>query len=119
MFSTDKVIEIFCLIDEFSKEFEYFIQKSLIGVKSKRPSTMSSSEIMTITVLFHTGCFKNFKHFYTGYVQKHMQKEFPNTVSYNRFIKLMQTITYYDYASQVMVESNTNSCKQMAYSSIL
>ena len=90
MISTDKVTEIFCLIDEFSKEFEHFIQKSLIGVKSKRPSTMSSSEIMTIIVLFHTGCFRNFKHFYIGYVQKHMQNEFPNTVSYNRFTELMQ-----------------------------
>ncbi len=90
MISTDKVTEIFCLIDEFSKEFEHFIQKSLIGVNSKRPSTMSSSEIMTITVLFHTGCFRNFKHFYIGYVQKHMQNEFPNTVSYNRFTELMQ-----------------------------
>ena len=90
MISTDKVTEIFCLIDEFYKEFEYFIQKSLIGVKSKRPSTMSSSEIMTIIVLFHTGCFRNFKHFYIGYVQKHMQNEFPNTVSYNRFTELMQ-----------------------------
>jgi hypothetical protein len=90
MITTDKVTEIFCLIDEFSKEFEHFIQKSLIGVKSKRPSIMSSSEIMTIMVLFHTGCFRNFKHFYIGYVQKHMQNEFPNTVSYNRFTELMQ-----------------------------
>jgi hypothetical protein len=91
MISTDKVTEIFCLIDEFSIEFEYFLQKSLIGVKSKRPSTMSSSEIMTIIVLFHTGCFRNFKHFYIGYVQKHMKDEFPNTVSYNRFTELMQS----------------------------
>jgi len=90
MITTSKITEIFCLIDEFSKEFEHFTQKSLIGVKSKRPSIMSSSEIMTIMVLFHTGCFRNFKHFYIGYVQKHMQNEFPNTVSYNRFTELMQ-----------------------------
>jgi hypothetical protein len=44
---------------------------------------------MTIIVLFHTGCFRNFKHFYIGYAQKHMQNEFPNTVSYNR-LELMQ-----------------------------
>lgn len=91
MISTDKVTEIFCLIDEFSIEFENFIQKSLIGVKSNRKSTMSSSEIMTIMVLFHLGCFRNFKHFYIGYIQKHMKDEFPNTVSYNRFTELMQS----------------------------
>ncbi len=90
MISNDRVTKIFCLIDEFSIEFEHFIQKRLIGVKSKRSSTMSSSEIMTIMVIFHIGCFKNFKHFYIGYIQKHMQDDFPNTVSYNRFTELMQ-----------------------------
>jgi hypothetical protein len=46
---------------------------------------------LTIIVLFHTGCFINFKHFYIGYVQKHMKDEFPNTVSYNRFTELIQS----------------------------
>ena len=31
------------------------------------------------------------KHFYLNYVQKHLTKEFPNTVSYNRFTELMQS----------------------------
>ena len=52
---------------------------------------MSSSEIITITVLFHLSGVRTFKHFYFGYVQKHLQGEFPNTVSYNRFVELMQS----------------------------
>ena len=52
---------------------------------------MSKSEILTITVLFHIGGFKTFKHFYLFYVQKHMISEFPETVSYNRFVELMQS----------------------------
>ena len=52
---------------------------------------MSTSEIMTITVLFHIYGIRTFKHFYISYVQKHMQKEFPKTVSYNRFVELMQS----------------------------
>jgi len=52
---------------------------------------MSKSEVITIAVLFHLGGFRTFKHFYIYYVQKHMQNEFPQTVSYNRFTELMQS----------------------------
>jgi hypothetical protein len=51
---------------------------------------MSTSEILTITVLFHLSGHRTFKHFYLYYVQEHLQKEFPQTVSYNRFVELMQ-----------------------------
>lgn len=85
-----KITEIFCVIDEFCKEYDQIVDKSLLGNPSKRPLTMSSSEIITITVLFHLGGFRTFKHFYIYYVQQHMQEEFPKTVSYNRFTELMQ-----------------------------
>lgn len=85
-----KITEIFCIIDEFCKEYDQIVDKSLLGNPSKRPPTMSSSEIITITVLFHLGGFRTFKHFYIYYVQQHMQEEFPKTVSYNRFTELMQ-----------------------------
>ncbi len=52
---------------------------------------MSTSEVITIMVLFHFGAFKNLKHFYIHYVKKHMSEEFPETVFYNRFIELLQT----------------------------
>ena len=85
-----KITEIFCVIDEFCKEYDQIVDKSLLGNPSKRPPTMSSSEIITIAVLFHLGGFRTFKHFYIYYVQQHMQEEFPKTVSYNRFTELMQ-----------------------------
>jgi len=85
-----KITEIFCVIDEFCKEYDQIVDKSLLGNPAKRPSRMSESEIMTITVLFHLGGFRTFKHFYIYYVQEHMKEEFPETVSYNRFTELMQ-----------------------------
>ncbi len=88
--SKDKVIEIFVLCDDFCKEFEKFISKHKIGNKPKRKPKMSTSEIITIMVLFHFGAFKNLKHFYLHYVKEHMKNEFPETVSYNRFIELLQ-----------------------------
>ncbi len=56
----------------------------------KRISKLSDSEVMTIMVLFHYKQFRNLKHFYLYYVQIHMKNEFPQTVSYNRFVELQQ-----------------------------
>lgn len=85
-----KITEIFCLVDEFCKEYDQIVDKHLLGNPSKRPSIMSKSEIITITILFQLSGFRTFKHFYIYYLQKHMQDDFPATVSYNRFTELMQ-----------------------------
>ncbi|MGI0077908.1 MAG: IS982 family transposase [Nitrosopumilaceae archaeon] len=91
MINLDKVTDIFCLVDEFCAKFENYTCQFMVGNPSKRPSIMSKSEVMTITILFHLSGFKCFKHFYINYVQKHMKGDFPNTVSYNRFTELMQS----------------------------
>ena len=90
MFSDDKITELFCIIDEFCKEYDEIVNKQLLGKIFLRQSKMSKSEVMTITILFHLSGFRTFKHFYIFYVQKHMKKDFPSTVSYNRFTELMQ-----------------------------
>ena len=87
--SDNKITEIFYLVDEFCLSFEKTIQKHLIGNKPKRTPKMSCSEVITIMIFFHLGVFRNMKHFYLYYVQKHMSHLFPNTVSYNRFLELM------------------------------
>ncbi len=43
-------------------------------------------------MLFHLSGSRNLKHFYLHYVQKHLQSEFPQTVSYNRFVELQQKV---------------------------
>lgn len=88
--SKDKITEIFVLTDEFCQEFDSLIKKHQIGNEPKRKPTMSQSEVITIMVLFHFGAFKNLKHFYIHYVKEHMKTEFPRTVSYNRFVELLQ-----------------------------
>ena len=90
-FTNDKITEIFYLTDEFCKEFEAFLSSKIIGNTPKKKPKMTVSEVITITVLFHSGSFRNMKHFYLNYVQKHLIQEFPNTVSYNRFTELMQS----------------------------
>jgi len=85
-----KITEIFYLVDEFCKEYDQIVDKHLLGNPPKRPSVMSNSEVITITILFQLSGFRTFKHFYIHYLQKHMQNDFPATVSYNRFTELMQ-----------------------------
>jgi len=94
MISKDKITEIFCSIDDFCLVFEPALRKRALssGKQTRnRKFVMSKSEIITITVLFHLSGFRTFKHFYLFYVQKHLVQEFPNTVSYNRFVELMQS----------------------------
>ncbi|EKT4553274.1 IS982 family transposase [Flavobacterium psychrophilum] len=91
MICFDKITDIFCLVDEFCNNFDNYTKDFILGTPSKRPAIMSKSEVITITILFHLSGFRCFKHFYIYYLQKHMQDDFPNTVSYNRFTELMQS----------------------------
>lgn len=51
--SSDKVTEIFYLIDEFFIEFEASISAHLIGNAPKRKPRMSTAEVITLMTLFH------------------------------------------------------------------
>ena len=89
----DKITDIFYLIDEFCQEFEFSVKKHILGNTPKRKPTLSCSEVITLMVIFHSGGYRNMKHFYLFYVQKHLTHLFPKTVSYNRFVELMQAAT--------------------------
>lgn len=97
MITADKVTEIFCIIDEFSKNLDEELRKNLClpyPVPSEkrtrnRKGRLSESEIMTIMVCYHFGTFGNFKHYYVHFIQIHMKSYFPEAVSYNRFVELM------------------------------
>lgn len=91
--SDTKITEIFYLIDEFCNEFEQTIKKHTLGKQPKKKPRMSCSEVIAIMVVFHSGGYRNMKHFYSFYVQQHMTHLFPKTVSYNRFVELMQAAT--------------------------
>jgi len=97
MLSSHKVTEIFFIIDEFDKNFEKIVSDhSLVqntDLKQRnRKSTLSDSEVMTILILFHSGHYRDLKHYYINHVKKHMKDEFPQTVSYNRFVELQKKV---------------------------
>ena len=50
---------------------------------------MSASEIMTIIIAFHMSYHRDFKNFYIGIVQCYHHNDFPNLLSYTRFLEVM------------------------------
>ena len=90
-----KLVEIFFLADEFCKEFYKVMEGHRLtnnnGKKRRnKPSKLNDAEVITIMIAFHLSGYRNLKHFYINYVQKHLQEYFPQTVSYNRFVELQQ-----------------------------
>lgn len=100
MFSEAKVTEIYCLTDDFCKEFAKYQENHMFSCSQKngkhrnKPNRMSDAEIMLIMILFHSGGYRCFKHFYLEYVCKHLAHLFPKRVSYNRFVELEREVLF-------------------------
>lgn len=99
MITQDKITDIFCMVDEFSKKFDMEIAKGELissnGIRRRhRNASLSDGEIMTILIVFHFGTFANFKHYYLHYIRVHLHQDFPDAVSYNRFVELESRVFF-------------------------
>ena len=100
MFSEAKVTEIYCLADDLCKEFAKYQENHMLptfhksGKHRNKPNRMSDAEIMLIMILFHSGGYRCFKHFYLEYVCKHLAHLFPRKVSYNHFVELEKEVLF-------------------------
>ncbi len=85
------IVEIFYYIDEFCK---FLDDNSLLSAasKPKRKPRLSSSEVMTICVLYHESGYKTFKDYYIKHVLINFKADFGELVSYNRFVELRQSV---------------------------
>ncbi len=91
----DNLVELFCIVDDFGKEFFPEFEKAQLEfglTRKQKPCSLSPSEIMVIMIYFHQLRFRDFKTYYIQYVQKHLTREFPKLTSYNRFVELMPSI---------------------------
>lgn len=84
---------IYCDIDEFCKAFDDYWKKHLItdGSPLLPKCSMSLAEIMTIVVFFHLSNQRTFKWYYKIYICTGLKEYFPKTLSYNRFVEVMQS----------------------------
>ena len=72
MITKDKVIEIFCIIDEFDKNLNVELGKNLClpsyngngkRCRNSKRRRLSESKIMTIIICYHFGTYRNFKEY--------------------------------------------------------
>lgn len=99
MFTESKVIEIFCLADDFCIFFDSLLTRYAIDSETSskkrnyhRNPRMSKSEVMLILILFHASGYRCLKHYYLEYVCVHLRHLFPYPVSYNRFVELEKDV---------------------------
>lgn len=91
---TTSLLELFCEIDDFCQVFvpDWERQQLANGErKRQRASRLSLSEIMTVLVYFHQSHYRNFKAYYLCHVHQHRRSEFPELLSYQRFVNVMQS----------------------------
>ena len=85
-------VAVFCDVDDFCKAYEEYCMHSLMMEKQRIiPKTrMALSEIMTILIMYHLSGYRTFKWYYTKYVMVYQKKNYPDLVSYNRFVEIME-----------------------------
>lgn len=88
------LLALFCAVDDFCQQWQAQQPKSLprVSGQRRRQPGLSESEIMTIIIHFHQSGYRDFKDYYTKHVQVHLRSEFPQLVSYSRFVTLMQRV---------------------------
>jgi Transposase DDE domain len=104
------LLELFCDVDDFCYVWNAGQPKKLSGGHGQRvrQPELSESEIMTIVIHFHQSGYRHFKDYYIEHVRAHLRREFPQVVSYSRFVTLMQRVVLLLWAyAQARCESCT------------
>ncbi|EIX6432133.1 IS982 family transposase [Salmonella enterica] len=91
----DKLVELFCNVDDFCRCFIPAWEQHCLANGSRqrrRYGRMSASEIMTILIAFHMSNHRNFKQFYLGVVGMYHRQDFPELLSYTRFLGVVPSV---------------------------
>jgi hypothetical protein len=90
------LLNLFVAVDDFCQTLTAQGPQPVLG-QAKRPGrkpSLAASEVMTIIIYFHMSRYRDFKTYYTQYVTTHLRGEFPNLVSYTRFVELMPAVLW-------------------------
>jgi Transposase DDE domain len=86
------ILDLYCSVDAFWQRFEPLWERELLAAgqrRRRRATRLPPAEILTILILFQQSGYRPFKGFYREHVQVHVRREFPQLVSYTRFVDLM------------------------------
>lgn len=92
----ESLLYVFTIVDDFCAQFEHKWSKNLLKKdftkNSGRKTSMALSEVMTIVLVFQLSDYRHFKGFYK-YIEENFRAEFPNLLSYSRFVTIMKSVT--------------------------
>lgn len=93
------ITDLFVFLDDFCGAVDQHLSHLMISCgerikKVTRVMGLTLSELLTIELLYQQSPCKNFKYFYHSYLQLY-RGEFPNLVSYHRFVELKPRILSY------------------------
>jgi hypothetical protein len=93
MLSEHQLINIFCQMDDFYKEFQQLATAKMLSFSKTRKRgpkcSLSTSEVMTLLVAFQSSRFRDLKAFFY-WVSCHWKKYFLGLPSYPRFVELIK-----------------------------
>ena len=112
------IITLFCEIDDFFLAYEKWQARHCLPNDTSPPETrgrprkLHPSEVMTLLIAFHESGYRTFKHFYLKHVCVYWCVEFPNLVSYSRFVQLkkevLTVLTFY-------LSANLGTCSGISF----
>jgi hypothetical protein len=88
----NKLIALFCEIDDFCLALRKWKEKEGLTGKTTRSPQLSESEIMTISVFCHYSGYKCFQYFYQQQALPFLKSYFPGLPSYERFLSLLPRV---------------------------
>src|SRR4051812_29391728 len=92
----DRIVEVFCEVDDFCKAFVPQWEASLLGPGGPAPRGpqpgLSSSEIITLLLVLHSSGFKHLKSFYHGFAEPLLRGYFPGMPCYEHFVALQKSV---------------------------
>jgi len=93
-----KLIEIYCKVDNYCKEYTNILSSKNNQISNKkkrnREGNLTIREIITILIFYQLYGAEDFKHFYINTLIGHYKKDFPDLVTYSRFVSLIPRALY-------------------------
>ena len=91
------IVSLFCEIHDFFMMYETHLSRHCLPSQATfetrgRQRKLHASEVMTLLIAFHQSNYRTLKHFYEKHVCVYWHSEFPNLVSYTRFVQLQQEV---------------------------
>src|ERR687890_557511 len=92
----DRIVEVFCEVDDFCQAFVPQWEASLLGTGGPAPPGpqpgLSTSEIITLLLVLPSSGFKHLKSFYHGFAEPLLRGYFPGMPCYEHFVTLQKSV---------------------------